>query len=175
MSSSAIYDSPPSAGQLAERWRALCEDPTFEDLAAKIELTEWGEILMSPVGKTHGLLAWRTGDVLRSALGGRIMVEVGIATDVGIRAPDVAWCLEAYLAAHPEEAPLAAAPELCIEVFSSANSLPKLREKALAYVRAGAKEGWILIPATRTVEVYDAGGRRPATQFPVDVAKVFEE
>ena len=52
-----MIEAPLAPDQLASRWQALCTDPTFDDIAAKIELTEWGEILMGPVGKTHGISA----------------------------------------------------------------------------------------------------------------------
>ena len=167
-------EAPLSPSQLAARWQAMCADPTFEDVAGKIELTEWGEILMSPVGKIHGMTASRTVEVLGKALGGRTMVEVGVATSIGVRAPDVAWCSDRYLAAHPENMPLSAAPELCVEIVSASNALPKLREKAMAYVNAGAVEAWILYPESRRVEIYGRDGLRPATSFAVDIATLFE-
>jgi Uma2 family endonuclease len=166
-------EAPLDRDQLAKRWRALCADPTFEDLAAKIELTEWGEILMSPVGKTNGLLAARIARVLEDALGGRTMVEVGVATDLGVRVPDVAWCSSAFLAAHPEEAPLGGAPELCVEIASPGDARPKLREKAAAYVGAGATEAWLVFPRSRQVEIYGAEGHRQATSFPIDLEQLF--
>ncbi len=166
-------EAPLAPGELARRWQALCADPTFEDIAGKIELTEWGEILMSPVGKSHGIAAMRIGEALRTALGGRSMAEVGIATAIGVRAPDVAWCSDAYLGAHPEEMPLAAAPELCVEIVSATNALPKLREKAMAYVNAGAVEAWIVYPQSREIESYGREGRKTATSFAVDTATLF--
>jgi Uma2 family endonuclease len=172
MTTEAI-EAPLAPEQLASRWQALCGDPTFEDIAGKIELTEWGEILMSPVGKSHGIAAMRMAETLRRALGGHTMAEVGVATSIGVRAPDVAWCSDAYLAAHPEEMPLASAPELCLEIVSASNALPKLREKALAYVNAGAVEAWIVYPQSRQLESYARDGRRQATSFPVDTALLF--
>lgn len=169
-----VIDTPLDRQQLAKRWQLLCADPSFEDLAAKIELTEWGEILMSPVGKTHGLTAARIAEALRKALNGHVMVEVGIATSIGVRAPDVAWCSEHYLEMHPEEAPLSGAPELCIEIVSASNALPKLREKAAAYVDAGAVEAWIVFPQSRQIEIYGRDGRRDATSFLVDLASLFQ-
>lgn len=62
----AAIEAPLAPDELARRWQALCADPMFEDVAGKIELTEWGEILLSPVGK---------------------MTEVGVATSIGVRAP----------------------------------------------------------------------------------------
>ena len=169
-----VIEAPLSAAQLAARWQALCEDPTFEDVAGKVELNEWGEILMSPVGKSHGLAAMRVAEGLRRALGGHTMAEVGVSTPIGVRAPDVAWCSDAYLAAHPEEMPLAAAPELCIEIVSATNALPKLREKAIAYINAGAREAWLVYPASRRVEIYGRPGRLAATTFPVDPDSLFD-
>lgn len=166
--------APLSAVELAERWRALSADPTFEDIAAQIELTEWGEILMTPVSKSHGLAAMRVAEVLRTALGGHVMAEVGVSTSIGVRAPDVAWCSDAYLAAHPEELPLSSAPELCVEIASASNALPKLREKAAAYVKAGATEAWLVFPESRQVEVYSAAGRAPTTSFAVDLDRLLD-
>ena len=168
-----VLDAPLAPQQLSERWRALAEDPTIEDVAGKIELSEWGEILMTPVGKKHGLAAMRIAEALRAALGGHTMAEVGVTTAIGVRAPDVAWCSDDYLARHPEDLPLSSAPEICVEVVSASNALPKLREKALAYVNAGATEAWLVYPDTRTVEVYSSAGRLQSTQFAVVLDALF--
>jgi Uma2 family endonuclease len=168
-----MIEAPLAPEQLARRWQALCDDPTFEDVAGKIELTEWGEILMSPVGKSHGIAAMRIAEALRAALGGHTMAEVGVATSIGVRAPDVAWCSDVYLAAHPEEMPLSSAPELCVAIVSASNALPKLREKALAYVNAGAVEAWIVYPQSRQIEIYAREGRRQVTSLAVDTAMLF--
>ena len=169
----AASEAPLAPDELARRWRALCADPIFEDVAGKIELTEWGEILMSPVGKSHGIAAMRIGEALRKALSGQAMAEVGVATAIGVRAPDVAWCSDGFLAAHPEEMPLSSAPELCVGIVSATNALPKLREKAMAYVNAGAVEAWIVHPDSRAIEIYGRAGRKPATSFAVDTTALF--
>jgi len=167
-------DSPLTADQLVQRWQALCADPTYEDVPGKLELTEWGEILMSPVGKTHGLIAMRIAEGLRRALGGHTMAEVGVATAIGIRAPDVAWCTDEYLGRHPEESPLSSAPEICVEVASESNALPKLREKARAYVRAGAVEAWIAFPNRGTIEIHGPDGIRQASAFGIDTSTLLK-
>lgn len=173
MASDRLIEAPLASTELAKRWRDLCADATFEDVAAKIELTEWGEILMSPVGKTHGLAAMRLANMLTKALGGYAMAEVGVATPIGVRAPDVAWCSDAYLAAHPEEMPLSSAPELCVEIVSVHNALPKLREKAAAYVNAGAREAWLVYPDSGEVEIYSREGRVATTGFAVALGSLF--
>jgi Uma2 family endonuclease len=171
----APIEAPLAPDELARRWQAMCADPTFEDIAGKIELTEWGEIVMSPVGKTHGIAAMRIGEALRKSLGGHAMAEVGIATAIGVRAPDVAWCSDAFLAAHPEEAPLSGSPEICVEIVSASNALPKLREKAMAYINAGAQEAWIVHPAARKVEIYGREGRKARSSLPIDVGTLWSE
>lgn len=166
-------EAPLAPAQLAARWQVLSEDPMFEDVAGKIELTEWGEILMTPVSKSHGIAAMRIAEGLRRALGGHTMAEVGVATAIGVRAPDVAWCSDAYLARHPEEMPLSTAPEICVEVVSATNALPKLREKAVAYVNAGAKEAWLVFPESRRVEIYGRDGQLSTSTFGVDLTSLF--
>lgn len=176
---SAVHETleaPLDRDELARRWRMLCADPSFAEIAGKVELTEWGEILiMSPVGKVHALLATHLARMLEDALGGRTMVEVGVATGIGVRAPDVAWCSDAFLAAHPEDAPLGGAPELCVEIASPSDALPKLREKAAAYVAAGATESWLVLPQSQLIEIYGREGRRAATSFAIDPASLFSQ
>lgn len=169
-----VIETPMTAAQLAERWRSMCADPTFEDVPGKVELTPWGEILMSPVGKTHGLLAGALARLLPQKLGGKVMVEVGVLTEEGVRAPDVAWCSDEFLSAHSEEAPLTAAPELCIEIASPGNAMPKLREKAFAYLSAGATEAWILVPASRTREVFREGALVDDSGFDIGLSEIFQ-
>ena len=63
--------APLARDQRAARWQALCNDPAFEDVAGKIELTGWGEIPMSPLGKLHGLVAVRVAEHSMQSPGGR--------------------------------------------------------------------------------------------------------
>lgn len=173
ISPAETIEAPLAPEELTRRWQAMCDDPALEDVAGKIELTEWGEIMMGPIGKTHGLMAVRVAEVMQRFLPGRALVEVGVATAIGVRVPDVAWCSEAYLAAHPEEAPLSSAPEICVEIASPSNALPKLREKVMAYVTAGATEAWIVFPQSKTIEIYGRSGKRESSSFAVDIAQIF--
>ena len=78
-------------------------------------------------------------------------------------------CSDAWLASHPENIPLSSAPELCVEIVSASNALPKLREKAMAYVNTGAVEAWLVYPESRRVEIYGRDGLQAATSFAVDI------
>jgi len=37
-------------------WQEVCDEPTLRDLLYKIELNEWGQIVMSPATNRHGIL-----------------------------------------------------------------------------------------------------------------------
>ena len=43
-----LIETPLSNEQLAERYRALAEDPRFADFPGKIELDVWGRIIGAP-------------------------------------------------------------------------------------------------------------------------------
>lgn len=81
-------------------------------------------------------------------------------TAIGVRAPGVAWCSDNFLKARPEETPLGRAPELCMEIVSPTNPLPKLREKAVAFINAGAVEAWIVHPQTHEMRSTDEKAER---------------
>ncbi|MBS1212597.1 MAG: uncharacterized protein H6R26_1214, partial [Proteobacteria bacterium] len=38
------------------KWQEVCNDPVLRDLPYKIELNEWGKIVMSPASNFHGIL-----------------------------------------------------------------------------------------------------------------------
>ena len=82
-----VQDSiaPLDRQQLSERWEALFGDPVFGDFPGKVELTEFGEVLVNPpVGKVHAGVAGRAVELLRNALGGHAIVEASILTDIGV-------------------------------------------------------------------------------------------
>jgi Uma2 family endonuclease len=56
---------------------------------------------------------------------------------------------------------------------SASNALPKLREKAMAYVNAGAREAWLVYPDTRRVEIYGRQGPMTSTAFEIEVESLF--
>ena len=66
------------------------------------------------------------------------------------------------------------APELCIEVVSPSNSRKEMSEKTRAYLAAGAHEVWIVYPRSKRCEVHGKEGRLERSQFPVDLADLFD-
>jgi Uma2 family endonuclease len=146
-------------------WAEVLTDPCLQDLPYKIELNEWGEIIMSPASNWHGSYQSRIIRQLDKQLqGGDIYVECSIETARGIKVPDVVWCSDAFLARYGYETPYPAAPELCVEVVSKTNSRKQMREKMELYFAQGAFECW-LVWQGGTVEMYDATGHIERSSF----------
>lgn len=169
-----VIEQPLTPEALAERYRALCEDPRFANLPGKLELDAWGQmIFMSPASNYHGLLQARLSQRL-AVLGGETVVEASILTPRGLLVADLAWGSPAFVAAHGAETPFTRAPEICIEIASPTNSLRALRDKTQAYLGVGAVEAWIVFPRSRRFELHGASAPLAESAFPVDLAGLFD-
>jgi Uma2 family endonuclease len=51
-------------------------------------------------------------------------------------------------------------PTLAIEVRSPDETIASQQRKCLMWIEAGVVEAWLVLPRTRTIEVFEAGGRR---------------
>ena len=94
-------------------------------------------------------------------------------TNAGVFVADVAWGSAEFMRAHGFETPYAAAPEICVEIASPANSTRELQEKTTAYLAAGAVEAWVVYPASMRIEVFTTAGRQATTTLAVDLTGVF--
>lgn len=124
------------------RWSDVLEDPSLSDLPYKIELNEWGQIVMSPATKWHARLRALIAARLEGlGLVGETFTECPVETRRGVRVPDVAWASRALLEAQPGDV-FTTAPELCVEVVSPSNKPEQVKEKIALYLEAGALEVW---------------------------------
>ncbi len=170
---SEVIEHPLDADTLSARWREILDDPCFANFIGKLDLDRWGRILVSPVNTEHGRVSARLAHLLITHLGGQAVVEVGVRTPEGIFAPDVAWCSDAFWQAHGNETPLQVAPEISVEVASPSNTMQDLREKAQAYLDAGAVEAWIVFPRSKRIEYRGRSGLLSKSGFSVDLATLF--
>jgi len=171
---SEVLEAPLDGEGLSRRWREMLEDPLLANVPGKVELDLWGRMIMRPVNTEHAGLAGELAHLLRSQLGGRTLVEVGVRTAEGVFAPDVAWCSEVYWIARREQAPLEVAPELCVGIASPSNTIQDLRAKVNALFAAAASEAWIVFPRSKRVEFRDGFGLVAASSFPVDLSTLFD-
>jgi Uma2 family endonuclease len=168
-----IFEAPLSYEALGAMYRNMCDDPLFANVPGKIELDRWGRMVLSPASNYHGTLQGRLAKRLAD-LGGEVIVEASVLTLVGLLVPDVAWASTEFAAAHRDETPFEAAPELCIEVTSPSNSRKELTEKVEAFLAAGALEVWIVYSRAKRIEAYGHDGLNARSRFALDVTGLFD-
>jgi Uma2 family endonuclease len=168
-----VIESPLSSEELAARYRALCDDPLYENVPGKIELDVWGRMVMGPASSYRAAVRGRLCQRL-PALGGETFAGTPTVTSLGISVADVAWASAQFIRMHHGETPLMRAPELCIEVASPLNSRKEMREKIDAYLGAGAEEVWIVYLETKRAEFYSKEGLLPRSRFAVDLTGLFD-
>ncbi len=121
-------------------WQDICDYPKLQDLPFKIELNEKGQVVMSPVKVYHSAFQGKIAKLLPDF--GNTLAECAIRTRKGTKVADVAWASEERFSMIANEAECSVAPEICIEVLSSANTAAEMREKRKLYFEVGAKEVW---------------------------------
>lgn len=125
-------------------WQEVCEHPNLQNLPFKIELDEYGQVIMSPVKIYHSILQGEIEFILRSQLqGGKTLPECAIKTSKGTKVADVAWVSLGLLAKIKSETEASIAPEICVEIVSSSNTQKEMIEKRQLYFEAGAQEVWL--------------------------------
>lgn len=125
-------------------WQQVCDDPTLQDLPYKVELNEFGKIIMSPADTEHARVQAEIVILLAAQTkgNGKIATEQPVATSKGVKVPDVTWCSQKFLDNYGAQTPLPRAPELCVEVVSPSNSPVEMSEKMKLYFESGAREVW---------------------------------
>ncbi len=126
------------------KWSDVLEEPALQDIPFKIELNEWGKIVLSPASNKHGLLqAEIVGSLRERRQDGKIITECSINTLKGVKVADVAWASMRFFRKYGFDTPYSEAPEICIEIVSPSNSDQEMQEKTTLYLSKGAKEVWI--------------------------------
>ena len=126
------------------QWQDVCKHPSLQNLPFKIELNEYGNVIMSPVKVAHSAFQSEISFILRTLLKeGRTLTECAIATRKGTKVADVAWASSAVFKQIQHQTECSIAPEICVEVVSFSNSIKEMDEKQGLYFESGAKEFWL--------------------------------
>jgi len=117
-----------------------------------------------PPGKMRAIVASKLGFLLQTfvfprRLGVVATSEIGVWIERDpdtVRAPDIAFFSieKEPPGAETSRGYSTAVPDLVVEVASPSDSLAYMREKALMWLRHGARMVWNVHPDTRTVDVY---------------------
>lgn len=118
---------------------------------------------MPPPGIRHGKICLKVGSLLLDFVERRHLGTVA-SNDAGVwlerdpdtvRGPDVSFFssermpLDSDIPGYAEMI-----PDLVVEVRSSSDSLNELHDKALMWLSYGARLVWVVVPETRTVDVF---------------------
>lgn len=125
-------------------WREVVENPNLNDLPFKIELNEYGKIVMNPVKVAHSLFQPRISNIMEAMReDGTTLTECAIWTKKGTKVADVAWASFEVVDVIRDETEASIAPEVCVEILSISNTEDEIKEKRKLYFGRGAKEVWI--------------------------------
>ncbi|WP_448270161.1 Uma2 family endonuclease [Nostoc sp. DSM 114159] len=109
-----------------------------------MELNKWGQIVMSPVKIKHYFYQVRIQRLLESLLNtGEVMPECAVNISDGVKGADVVWCSEERFSQIEDEVSASIAPEICVEVKSTGNTLEEMEFKRNLYLEAQAVEVWL--------------------------------
>jgi Uma2 family endonuclease len=135
---------------------------------AVLELDALGHLVeMTPTGSAAGARNQTLGALLWLAIEqGRLPLKLFdssagfLLPDGSVRSPDASVVrLERWQALSEAEregfAPLC--PDLVVELASPSDEPQALRKKMAAYMANGARLGWLLLPQSRTVEIWQTG------------------
>ncbi len=125
-------------------WQQVTEHPSLRDLPFKIELNEYGAIIMNPVKLNHSVYQGRINRTMGNMRpDGEASVEFAIWTPKGTKVADVAWMSLARWQTLRGKTEADIAPEVCVEVLSMSNSDDEIKTKRGLYFAQGAQEVWI--------------------------------
>jgi Uma2 family endonuclease len=159
------------AGAVLQQANAPVTDAEFFALCAqypdyRIETTAEGDILIMPPAHprtgqrnaaiTYQLYAWTEQDGRGEAFDS----SAGFFLKNGARrSPDSAWISRHQLIGLPDEAAMwHVTPEFVIELKSASDRTETLRAKMREWTANGVALAWLVIPETRSVEIYREDG-----------------
>ena len=127
------------------QWSEVISNPLLQDLPFKIELNQFGNIIMSPASNQHGRLQVQVSINLSNKLPqGEVIAECSIDTYEGVKVADVAWASNEFIRTFAYKTPYPKAPEICVEIVSPSNSKAEIANKINLYLAKGANEVWIV-------------------------------
>lgn len=140
-------------------WSELRTNSLFKNVPYKVELNEWGQVVLTPVGGLaipHRLkIAHSISKLLTT---GQVLMECAVQTPKGTKVADVAWASPArwsqIIGTHECTIP----PDICVEILSDGNAMGELLLKKDLYLQAGAVEVWIC-DHTGIMAFHQSGGQ----------------
>ena len=125
-------------------WQEVCENNHLQNIPFKIELNEYGQVVMSSMKIIHSLLQGEIETLLTKYLAsGQAFPECAIWTEKGTKVADVVWVSTERLEQIKYETECSIAPEICIEVLSDSDTDKEMEIKKQLYFQQQTQEFWI--------------------------------
>lgn len=155
-------------------WAEVVAHPSLQDLPFKIELDQYGQIIMNPVKINHSFYQSEIAYLMRGLRkDGRTLTECAIETRNGTKCADVAWASIEIFEKIQGKTTAQICPEICVEVISMSNSPKEMKQKRKLYFEQGAKEVWTCDEYGK-MSFYDEMGELEKSpmfpEFPVSVS-----
>lgn len=148
-------------------WNDVLADRSLQNLPYKIELNQFGQILMSPATNFHGLYQGEIAFLLKTLkTEGFVNTECSIDTTLGTKVADVAWLSNTFFKKYAKETPFPVAPDLCIEIVSRSNSKLEMQTKIDLYLAKGAQEVWLCTLKGKVTFYNHSGVMEQSNLFP---------
>ena len=155
------------------QWSDVLNDSSLQNLPYKIELNEYGQIVMSPASNKHGLLQAEIAFFLRNNRQGKVLTECSIETSKSVKVADVAWGSIDFFQRNGLDTPYQQAPEICVEIISPSNYQAEIKEKISLYLDKGAQEVWVY-SENGEVAIYNKAGETADSVFFEHLPKQFD-
>ena len=126
------------------RWSEILANSSLAELPYRIETNAYGELVMNP--PPSGDHSKRQGQItilLAEHLGKHTFPECPISTIDGVKAADVGWYSAERFALVEGQNAFEIAPEICVEILSTSNTVAEMQHKRHLYFEAGAEEVWL--------------------------------
>ena len=125
-------------------WQEVCADTALQNIPYKVELNRWGQIVMSPAKNKHSVYQGLIQSIIQSMVKeGLTYPECPIQTEDNVKVADVVWISRERYQQIKNDDVCSIAPEICIEIKSSSNTLEEMKFKKELYFKAGAEEFWL--------------------------------
>ncbi|MGR8934339.1 MAG: Uma2 family endonuclease [Gammaproteobacteria bacterium] len=146
------------------QWSEVINDERLKNLPYKIELNEYGQLVMSSMPERYSFLQAEIAAFLGTNRRGKVLIGCAIATPTGVKVADAVWAGKAFLQRYGLAPPYPQAPEICVEIVSSSTSNAAMQDKINVYLSNGAKEVW-LYNENGTAEIYTQDGKVSRSAF----------
>lgn len=140
-----LPEIPNQTAYNLDRRDELGREVQVRNWPGRVETDRFGRMVMLRYEEyDHGFqMASISAEMKRLLSDGSLSFACPISTSDGVKVADVSCVSKKRLLKIGGRTALSAAPEICVEVISPANTRGEIEEKRRLYFEAGAKEVWI--------------------------------